>query len=150
MGIRCAVTSLWRHGRAYHRTRRDQARVLECLLAWDQGDASPTRVDELWLLVSSRTDMVEAMGMLLRKGADPNMRHASGGRTALHYAVQMRRDVGASQCDEEGVDVLLGHGARVDVVDNEGETAIDVAKRLGDVRVVARLEGLRGSVQDEV
>jgi ankyrin repeat protein len=64
-------------------------------------------------------DPADAMAVLLEAGADPN-REMSSGSTLLHDAARARRlDV---------VEVLARHGARLDALNQDGLTALDVAE----------------------
>lgn len=64
----------------------------------------------------------QAVELLLRYGADPNIRDSKG-RTALMYAVLTDKDV---------LDVLLHYGADPDICDPEGRTALMLSVIDGD------------------
>ena len=43
------------------------------------------------------------------------------------------------RCNEEGVGVLLKYGARVDIRNDKEETAMDIARKKGDTKMVEKL-----------
>lgn len=67
---------------------------------------------------------VEAMRVLLRRGANPNLK-GSGGLTPLMVAA-------VASADPTMVRLLLDAGASVDARDDRGQTALDWALRLGE------------------
>lgn len=74
--------------------------------------------------------------LLLDAGADPNSTDAQG-CTPLMYVVQS-----SSFSDAETfVEVLLAHGAKVTLHNNEGKTALDYASACGNTSVVEKLLG---------
>jgi ankyrin repeat protein len=60
----------------------------------------------------------EIISLLLTGGANPNLQDVDG-NTALHYASNYRR--------AEAISILIEHGAALDLVNNNSETALDVA-----------------------
>jgi hypothetical protein len=76
-------------------------------------------------------DTPGVIGWLLEKGALIEEKDPSGW-TAFMWAVWMRQ--------YKAVDMLFDNGANVTVVSNEGETALDVAKRLGIDKETAHVE----------
>ncbi len=75
---------------------------------------------------------VELVRLFLSRGADVN--EVDGvGYTALLLAASI--DFG----DTEILDVLLASGARIDARNRSGETALDLARKYGHTRFVARL-----------
>jgi ankyrin repeat protein len=132
------------HGRRVEEGAARQVAALEVLLdTYTQRvtlDDSIILQNRLLLLVSSSPGKTGAMKMLLGRGADPNIQDAANGRTPLHYAVMERRDL--QRCNEEGVALLLAHGARADLKDRRRLTAVDLARKYGDESTVRRLESL--------
>jgi ankyrin repeat protein len=76
--------------------------------------------------------------LLLRHGADVNAIDSAEGWTALMWA--------ASEGQQPVVELLLGHGADRQAADQDGERAIDHARKRGQSHIVALLEGGPGSV----
>ena len=68
--------------------------------------------------------------LLLHSGADPNRRDWSG-KTPLHHAVSKNRRL---------VELLLGYSPDVSVASRAGETAAQLARRLGKKAVVRLIE----------
>ncbi|MDR2876738.1 MAG: ankyrin repeat domain-containing protein [Chromatiales bacterium] len=130
--------------------RIGQPRLLELLL--DRGldpdvTSFPMRVDYLLtrfsggkhlmpLLVEAAAEGNEEMvALLLRAGAASSIRDDSG-RTALHAAAAGGY-VGLTR-------LLLANGARPEVLSADGESALDIARRLGKEDVAALLSGQSG------
>ena len=73
---------------------------------------------------------IEACRLLLRSGADPNAKQ-HGGFTALMTA--------AFQNNRALAELLIARNANVDLRNDEGKTAADVAAGLGNMELAARL-----------
>ena len=69
---------------------------------------------------------------LLEAGADPDVQHENGS-TALIFAAMFNK--------EDIVDILLRHGARTTIKDNNGLTAADHARSKGFAELAAKLAG---------
>jgi ankyrin repeat protein len=154
-GMHFVVTSLPSLGKGWISTKERlltleedsarQVRVLKLLLnAHAQLKCIASNVDKISALVSrllivasSSSFMNGAMKLLLEHGADPNTQDSAGGGTPLHRAVVRRRDV--QKCNEEGVELLLSYGARVDLFDAQGNSAINCARECGKPAVAWRL-----------
>lgn len=77
----------------------------------------------------------ETMRVLLRAGADPNVRADSSvfrGEMPLHYASRMRGN-------RRAVAALIDAGAEIDAVSAAGDTPLSVAARDGNAEIVAQL-----------
>ena len=70
--------------------------------------------------------------ILLEEGADVNARDLGKGYTAIHAAV--------SWLLEYMIPHLLELGARIDILDNEGKTPLELAKCLGKEYAVGVLQ----------
>jgi ankyrin repeat protein len=70
---------------------------------------------------------------LLRAALDINAQDEAGFTALMNASVRDRADI---------VDLLLGGGARLDLRNCEGETALDIARREKSVHVVALLNGI--------
>ncbi len=109
-----------------------QANIIELLISarmrLDQGE----EFDEVALLnkytgrVAISPFTISALRLLLEKGVDPNRQNRIG-FTPLHDAVQLYRQIG--KCNERAVQLLLAHGAKADIPDEEGRTAMDYAEK---------------------
>jgi len=64
----------------------------------------------------------------LRDGADPNLKDEYRGYTALHWLTDMAAAGGQRL---EMLNLLVAHGARLDVPADNGATAISLAKEAG-------------------
>ena len=73
---------------------------------------------------------IEACRLLLRSGADPNAKQ-HGGFTALMTA--------AFQNNRALAELLIARNANVELRNDEGKTAADVAAGLGNIEIAARL-----------
>jgi hypothetical protein len=71
-------------------------------------------------IVTSGRDLVW-LGFLLQRGANPNLRDVQG-KTPLLIATELRWT--------EGVQILLGRSASVDIANSNGETALSATVRL--------------------
>ena len=72
------------------------------------------------------------ISILLKKGANPNIREKKSGETPLMKAIKTR-NVTISR-------LLISHGADVDVRDNNGNTALSLAREAGNTEIVQLLE----------
>ena len=75
----------------------------------------------------SATDTTEIINLFLHKGADINIIAGPNSDTPLHQAVQAY--------SPENVKLLLARGARTDIKNKNGETAVDLAKKSSDNRI---------------
>jgi ankyrin repeat protein len=83
--------------------------------------------DEITMLsMAAVNGEAEVVPLLLKAGSDINRR--SGGMTALHWAALAGR--------AEIVNLLLKSGAAPDVRDDRGQTALDIARQLGEDAVI--------------
>lgn len=83
------------------------------------------------LLYASSGPYPETVGLLLRKGAGVNVQGTTEGFTALMMA--------AAEGQVEVVRVLLLHGAEVDTIDRDGDTAEKFARDKGHTEVLKLL-----------
>jgi ankyrin repeat protein len=133
-----------------------QARVLELLLnthARIKGiasdvDKAPALLNRLLIITSSSFFMFGAMKLLLEQGANPNTQGEIGGETPLHRAVVRKGHV--QKCNEDGVELLLSSGARLDICDAQGNSVIYYAKEYGDPVITWRLLEYSKSLGPEV
>jgi ankyrin repeat protein len=70
--------------------------------------------------------------MFLSHGADPNIPHKTAGTTPLIQAV--------FKADIRLVKLFLEHGADLDLKDNQGRTALDIAKKKNYPEVIDLLQ----------
>ena len=83
------------------------------------------------LLTCARTGSVEAVELLLGRGADPNVPDAWKGQTAVMWA--------AAEDHVSVVETLIAHGADADAAATSGETALLFAVQLGHDATVRAL-----------
>jgi ankyrin repeat protein len=102
----------------YHATEHRDARCLRLLLA---GGARPAATHALHHALDYADP--EPARLLLEAGADPN-EFGTLGYGPLHHAARRGRGVAA-------IDLLLRHGAALDLLDAKGRTAYAIARRLG-------------------
>ncbi len=77
----------------------------------------------------TETDLLEAAKVLVAHGADVNA-ISDAGQTAMHFAAQAA-DVNLPQPSDAMVRFLAEHGARLDVLDKQGRTPIEMAQGKG-------------------
>ena len=94
------------------------------LLARYGADLDQSAEDETPLLGAIKMSHFGPAKVLLELGADPNYRDRRG-MTALHYMLK-------KGSDKKHFAMLLAHGARGDIVNAEGITAIDLLSRKKD------------------
>jgi ankyrin repeat protein len=82
---------------------------------------------------AAATSSLALIKLLLASGADVNAKDSAFGATALMRAAYSDYD------DTPRVKLLLDRGAKVNIRDNNGDTALGLAKRKGATRVVAML-----------
>lgn len=93
---------------------------------------------QVFLSLMSQTDFIEAETLLkgedgMREGKlSPNVTYEYGGQTAMHMA--------AYNDDIEGIQLLLRYGADKSIKDESGQTALDCAKEVKAMDVIALLE----------
>lgn len=102
----------------------------------EAGADDPSNEEESPLLAAVEWNKPAAAEELLKLGADPNYM-ARGGVTPLLRALQKRRDVSFAR-------MLVRHGARGDLPDETGVTAIDVLRRKRDPAFRALLDEIKG------
>ncbi|XP_077206474.1 ankyrin repeat domain-containing protein 22 isoform X1 [Paroedura picta] len=78
------------------------------------------------LMVSKSKQNENLIKMLLRAGADINATDNSG-RTALHYACEMK--------NQSIIPLLVRAGADLSIKDKDGETPLDIARRLKFINI---------------
>jgi ankyrin repeat protein len=116
-----------------------QAAVFELLLDAQSKDGVVVSRDRsellnrLLLLVSFSTFHIGALRVLLERGADPDVRDAQWGETPLHCAFGRMRELQRS--NEEGIALLLQYKARVDILDTNGNSAVDTARNCGEEKM---------------
>jgi ankyrin repeat protein len=122
---------------------KHQARILEAILdarkrvLGANGQMSELALLNHWLHANAFSPFnISTLRFLLERGADPDFQNPDG-NTVLHFAVVWSREV--RRCNEEGVATLLEYGARTDILNNEGDDALDNAKKRGDEVVQAML-----------
>jgi len=87
--------------------------------------------------------LVESVGWLLERGADPNTRDASGWTPLLH-AIDVEGDCGGREIIEKQISVyaaditelLLKHGADPNTCDHSGRTPLRLARRYQHVLAI--------------
>jgi ankyrin repeat protein len=119
-------------------------RIVEQLLSHG---ADPNVVDatgKAAMSYAAARGFAEIVRQLLAAGVDAKVRYGND-LTALMWAAGHEDGVGASAA-QRTLDLLLGHGAPVDAVDDRGRTALMMAAELGHAEVVEMLIG-RGADQ---
>ena len=94
------------------------------LLARHGADVNQSALDETPFLSAIKTSHFGPARVLLELGADPNYRDRRG-MTALHYMLK-------KSSDRRHFAMLLAHGARGDIGNAEGVTAVDLMSRKKD------------------
>src|SRR5262249_51373347 len=77
----------------------------------------------------TEADLLAAAKVLLEHGADVNAISAAG-QTAMHFAAQAA-DANFPQPSDDMVKFLAAHGARLDVVDKQGRSPVEMAQGKG-------------------
>jgi ankyrin repeat protein len=77
----------------------------------------------------TEADLLAAARVLLEHGADVNAISAAG-QTAMHFAAQAA-DANFPQPSDDMVKFLAAHGARLDVVDKQGRSPVEMAQGRG-------------------
>ena len=83
-------------------------------------------------LFLASTKYTAIVSMLLEKGANPNLASVTYRRTPLHQAVLSQ--------DQALIKLLLQYGARIDAKNSDGESPLDLARKLKNARIVELLE----------
>jgi ankyrin repeat protein len=87
------------------------------------------------LMRAAKVSDVTVMGLLLDKGADPNLRMRNQGTALMVAASRQGRNPGPEQTTIEAMKLLLDKGADPNLVNENGETAMHVAVSRGDALV---------------
>ena len=105
--------------------------------------ANPNATDEIGQTPLHMTNRFDVATILLKHGADPNIKTKHDGRTPLHYA--------AAEGRLAVVGALLKYGAIVDVKDNYGKTPLYLATTNAHTDVVSYLlkKGADPNTRDE-
>ncbi len=107
---------------------RDDVVVLRAFLKAGRDVEMATPVEgEPLLLYAVRYRALNAVRMLLGRGADPN-RTATNGGTALHYAV--------ANHDYAMAEALLAGGAKPDIADRKGVSPLQMAQRMHNENII--------------
>ena len=77
-----------------------------------------------------------AIRALLENGADVNLGGLAA-KTPLHLAVKRRNKL--------AIPILIDYGADLEIVDDNNETALEMARRMGNVEIIELLEEAGGS-----
>ena len=84
------------------------------------------------LIIAVEGDQPKILDLLLKNGANPNLRSGINGTTALHWAVEYAMDGMIQNGKEtpysepiECITILLAHGADKNVKDENGKTPLD-------------------------
>jgi ankyrin repeat protein len=118
----------------YHSTEHHDLVCMKLLL---QHDASPKRTNVLKHMLDR--EEIEGLKLLLTASADPNETNERG-ESALHWAVWRGRSA-------ESIELLMLHGADLDIPRNDGRTAYALA-RLSGQQEIATLLAARGASTD--
>lgn len=118
-----------------HRSMRLAATVMHLLDEYSRvGSADGTQtydcsalLNQLVYRAAASQGDVDVLRLVLAKGADPNIVGREG-NTPLHKAMTLWGH-GMGDYNEKGVVVLLENGAEVDIQNEKGETAGDIANR---------------------
>lgn len=119
-------------------------RLLELLLDADVGSEDgfmtlgevTDTLHDLLQIMQPTPHKIGMLDMLLRRGADPN-RQGVDGTTSLHKVIRSGGLLG--KYTEKVGNLLIKHGARLDIADNEGYTALELAGKHSDERLRERL-----------
>jgi ankyrin repeat protein len=93
---------------------------------------------------------VTTMGLLLDKGADPNLRLRNQGTALMVAASRAGRNAGPEESTIAAMKLLIDRGADPNLVNDNGETALHIAVSRGDALVKFLAEnGTRLDVKDK-
>ncbi|XP_049856029.1 cyclin-dependent kinase 4 inhibitor C-like isoform X2 [Schistocerca gregaria] len=87
------------------------------------------------ILSAHTKSSIDAIKMLLRRGASVNMRNTINGQTPLHVAAQIG--------NQPIVELLVASGADTKVKDHHGRTPRDTAKQYGHPELVEKMRAVR-------
>ncbi|XP_049771927.1 ankyrin repeat domain-containing protein 27-like [Schistocerca cancellata] len=87
------------------------------------------------ILSANTKSSIDAIKMLLRRGASVNMRNTINGQTPLHVAAQTG--------NQPIVELLVASGADTKVKDHHGRTPRDTAKQYGHHELVEKMRAVR-------
>jgi ankyrin repeat protein len=87
------------------------------------------------LMRAAKVSDVTVMGLLLDKGADPNLRMRNQSTALMVVASRQGRNPGPEQTTIEAMKLLIDKGADPNLVNENGETAIHIAVSRGDALV---------------
>ncbi len=87
------------------------------------------------LMRASKVSNTTFIGMLLDKGADPNLRLRNQTTALMIAASRTGRNLGPETATIEAMSLLLAKGADVNAVNDNGESALHIAVSRGDALV---------------
>lgn len=118
--------------RLIHAVVQGDANRARALLQWGAKPNARNRSGIPMLLAAAAGGSLPVVSLLLEKGANPNVRGPVGSTPLMEAARSHRRHVGI-------IRALIAHGADLNAVDDQGETAVAMAARDGDAALVAAL-----------
>ena len=102
------------------------------------------------LMRAAKVSDVITMGLLLDKGADPNLRLRNQGTALMVAASRQGRNAGPEESTIAAMKLLIDRGADPNLVNDNGETALHIAVSRGDALVKFLAEnGARLDIKDK-